>query len=113
ELMVVDDSIESAQLFSTGAYRYDPNPIPFDVDATQAASYTVESLFTRSQRLADDLPVINIHTLATSHISYDPEIGYPQHYVENTCGLLVNDAIQACVTEVIVLEFEVLADQAE
>ncbi|MEM6285310.1 MAG: hypothetical protein AAF787_24185 [Chloroflexota bacterium] len=111
DLTIENGDIIGGQIYSIGAYRYDPNPPAFEIDAAQSAPYTVENLLIRARRLAEDLPTFNLYTPSTSHISYHPQIGYPQQVVENTCGLLANDAIAACITDITVLEFESLRGQ--
>ncbi len=105
-LTVADGTLTDAAIYNTLTYRYDPNAPAFDVPTSQAAAYTVEALFEQAADLTAQFGRAHSYTPTTSHVIYHADDGYVARYVNNTCGWLIAQQVDACITHVEVLRFE-------
>jgi hypothetical protein len=110
ELTVQDGTVTDAAIYNTPTFRYDPDAPAFDVPASVAAAYTVESLLASAADLTDTFGRLRIYTPTTSHVAYNADLGYVERYVNNTCGWLVARRVGECITRVEVLRFEPSAE---
>lgn len=109
ELTVRGRELAQVRLFNTLAFRFDPDAPAFDVPLEQGIPYTVEVVFDDAADLVADLPAVHLYTPGSSHVTYDPVVGYVTRYVRNTCGLALS-TVEQCVTDIEVVRFEVLSD---